>query len=1624
MSLTTAFWICLTGLGFLRLIVIPSVRSQLKRSPSQPGGGWLALWSFLQTYLLLATATLGVILAGVSWIESQGGTTLEELREAKAWVEQAQGFSAKVGGTWAIMSLLGIVVALGGLAYRRGRLKIQAALEAARSSELERIRRQAEAGTLAELPPTAEMQRVVSAMIDLDQELSSLPSNSELPFNARRQEVMGLLEQLQIYLVHLDVQRRMNIELRPEDVRLPKPQNWRERVGRFFMSEGLLWCLGKGGRFLYATAFVLLIASLIGFSVPRADAQLVQEHNRLDNLISSLEFLSNDFEPWLDKTEAFDEDEDGSVAQQIAQVQEELTDIQAELDNDEEDDDDEPDSHKLYRTRLTTLSKVVTQVETQLDSNRNTFQQLHDRIPDPRGPPTPEQRTTVRTAAAELKKTRVADAPDAAQKTELKQIQAKLDASSQPETLVEARRQVEVLERRLDDIADRQTEQTRRQRALAKRQLDSLEIQRERIDRAFSRLDAVEQTQLAPVDRVRPEVTQSRNRVESLIADREATYHDLKRTSQDLDHRLARIDEQRAELKRTREQLVAEYHHAEARADWTTTREGAGSARDLTEADRQVLRQFAQDYERAVTESDYLRDFRGQTGQADFEVRSTTARDTILSRAAARAPTQREHISVFENSALDPPVREVLDAYRQDGNAERGLRLESSRTFYRELETAARNNPKLVGELKAKLAAAQESGHFQRAAIRGNLRTALIEHFTGVSQGRETSSVLQSATPELRNAMQRGTETRMYRVLHTLTGDGSLQDAMELAKSDPAGRSGFTPTELEQTRIWVKDGSAKLQNIELNRPLTDHPPSLVAKSEPHVKIAKARELINQYSHSDHLNQALGERPPSVEQRLNTLNQITEPLAQYEDYFPNQLRGDLETERGRFVDEAFRRQNSALPDIPDIPTSFNPSNSATSQTKAARLASLQSSRARASFQRGRSFSRLRGFRRIGGVLIGRDPTGTNINVEVVDLEWTVDDSQVVLTLIDQQGQRWTSRPYHRPLVEMALAYAADGRPTTVTMVKNSTLQDWRIMLHPSLVDTPLGFEAIELDRFVDRFTGSTPWRSESETRVRKMFQLYAFARLNRLLVLKELGVYEGEEMAHIVMQFETELKAFKTDELETLIQDPDALKDGKEYPLTVKSEFFDPRLAEAIIQASRPGQTWEGFQGELTKAAKKEFGRVWSRHSWTTPSIEFPLRRESVTLEAAPKTSLPDSKFDEAIAWQAQHKSKAIALNARVEAYNRQGRLRLGSSSEKIQLERELAELKADEQKYSTVIREVLNRWISEVPEFEVWSGVRERNFHITAEQLLAQDVGESPDVLQFMLQIAFTSPPGFRNGVPVGYNSNEDDKTWAENYDDQNPWEFPVIADKIESEVRTQVAKATADDQRILAHMQEFTLLQRLFRAALDGQLGMAFPVGKLAELHEAAGGNSSPRHYRTLRWHSRPGTLEQQAYFALTLLTEQFKSTQEANPSEETANALAASKKFRDLLKGSLDIQDRYQSSRSDLIAAREEPEFDPTEWAEKWDADWKQYEMDRLAWEKNWQEAAQTFEEQSASTPPDAAILEQFIARVSHQISLRRSLGISRDDRQSVEENVGLRPLPESWLSMKSTPVPMSDN
>ena len=406
--------------------------------------------------------------------------------------------------------------------------------------------------------------------------------------------------------------------------------------------------------------------------------------------------------------------------------------------------------------------------------------------------------------------------------------------------------------------------------------------------------------------------------------------------------------------------------------------------------------------------------------------------------------------------------------------------------------------------------------------------------------------------------------------------------------------------------------------------------------------------------------------------------------------------------------------------------------------------------RASYARARSYLRLRGFSRIGGVILGRPPqSGTSLEVE--KLEWRVTDRDVVLWLIRSNGSRIEVGRYDPAIVHNALAYAADGRVTTVTMVTAEPLSDLRILLHPALVDTGLGCSAIRLDQFADeaikRNQSLRELRKTAIADVYRQHTAYERAWATRMLVLSNLQStrrhYDKVGDNLILRDRAIEIRNSK-DGL-----DPELPVTGFDF-LSTNPEFYDKRLVDALRRCGSSGSVTD-FDGCIRTAATADAYGSDSTASWAAPS-----------------------------------------------------------------------------------------------PQFVQWSGVREQPWAVDeAIAFMSSDQPLGP--FRFIVQIALTSPPWFISEAAWCAESNRA----LELFDDETPYELTSVGNALMDEIASR-ARQDAETAEVLSRMAEFTYLQRLFRAVLDGQLVLTgMDLGDLAGLASQTAG--SVNRVETLSWLPKP---------------------------------------------------------------------------------------------------------------------------------------------------------------------------
>ncbi len=741
-------------------------------------------------------------------------------------------------------------------------------------------------------------------------------------------------------------------------------------------------------------------------------------------------------------------------------------------------------------------------------------------------------------------------------------------------------------------------------------------------------------------------------------------------------------------------------------------------------------------------------------------VRSQLARSAILDAAQAVAPSSNSlsfDSAGVKANGLGDMERLGLSLVEQGQNAI-GPRTKIGKAFAARL----RAEKAMVGSnawqnLVGKLSAA-------RGSFSSPMDTAEIGRMlTGEIFGTAVDGVLPSTDNVLANSVRAAASkagTASCEELFAVKYQQFLVDICE-ASNLTDGLANFG----SRTGAPVaKDVQRAISNIASELPDFEHTIELLRNHPPSVSTppSSAANLKKSMSWVDGTRNLFPQGALSPEM-------FTDTLLSYDDLAPRRLGVEVGTNLG----QALAKYD---------PTWFGKGATNAGPT-GLKLTGKAAARSLSNFARGGNFRAMRGFWRVGGVVIGQEPEG-GTELDFVGLDWVeAGDSEISLILTPAAGEPITLGPYDKQTVHRALIYAADGRPLAVTMTTAPPLADLKIHVHSALIDTALGRSAVELDRFVDKFSPDGP-KTKRKNRMEQIgceLAFYELARTSRILSLfakAESGflkkLFAGSQgAANAVVAQAGQLGGLVTvedldlDVLRGILLD-EVTKSNPSSLLLLKPEYFDRALVDALIELLEADS--DITLDELTS-------RLCTRR-WPT---------------------LKNKRF------------------------------------------------RADDDFRRFVVSERGKRILADSPSTETWSGVREAAFELSADLSFLQWDGnlDEADPLEFMIQVAFVTPPSF---LPLGGPD-------PEAYIDPCPFEFTELEGGIWRSIVEGTEGRNADRQ-VLNHMIEFALLQRLFRTTLGGGFGDGFPMEKLAELTTTTGSPPSPEKV-TPRWHARPGFLE-----------------------------------------------------------------------------------------------------------------------------------------------------------------------
>jgi hypothetical protein len=540
----------------------------------------------------------------------------------------------------------------------------------------------------------------------------------------------------------------------------------------------------------------------------------------------------------------------------------------------------------------------------------------------------------------------------------------------------------------------------------------------------------------------------------------------------------------------------------------------------------------------------------------------------------AEAATIRAHITATEGAAKQIPVHGTGDAQDVLFAATRDTILDPKRPTPLE---------KRLTELLLKDTSARPSGIWQEfntkitAFSAAYHEPANISQFTETLLGQVLDPVVDTLQPEvtrtaakqfekivskgLKTALERSITTQFDRFLSDLAGQTSLERAVaSVARAAPRDTA-LTPRDISEMSVLQRDVDREATRVRemVAKPAFAEAALANEDAEEMRRLAKTVQetQLRLWRNGDR-------RAPSP---------TMEFLATYEDYFANSEATAAATLRAKL--------------LADSGQALKPGKFAEAAARA------------------RDFEKLTVFNRVGGVLIGRTVASDAGVLDGYSLrQEAAAADRVTLVLRDASGSEDRLGPYAPDIIYRALLFAADGRPLVVTIL-NTGLDDLqKVILHSALVDTAVGCEMIELDKFVFGYIRKDlrDAHSAEMRRVKGYDALYILAAMQgaRGLVNPQFQPEFDERISRHVMDRTAEA-------LQSALGDPLLFSDPKRSPLAASYRIYKQPVLDAMkmCAAKRPASL-DLFGACMADAARTTVFSKTEVEAWLTPPkpLEF------------------------------------------------------------------------------------------------------------------------------------------------------------------------------------------------------------------------------------------------------------------------------------------------------------------------------------------------------------------------------------------------------------------------------------
>lgn len=466
----------------------------------------------------------------------------------------------------------------------------------------------------------------------------------------------------------------------------------------------------------------------------------------------------------------------------------------------------------------------------------------------------------------------------------------------------------------------------------------------------------------------------------------------------------------------------------------------------------------------------------GNLAISESKLKTISVKDKIL----------KKHVEKY--SPVSNNNRNILRKAPIPDNVEKFIQSASPRKFEgyiaREFKTTLKSAPanlqqKIISKLDAFRASytTPASVNDFTKEILGEILDPALKQTDGLFSNEYLKEIKKSVTGDVKKAVVDSLDLKMHKFFTELAGDKSAETIVNEMRTAKYSANGITPNQ----RLSIRRFQANVDAIAKRE--------LKVLNNSQMRLVVEKHEVNIDKIQRKTNGMLSNI--SKKNGVEISNKALDFLSQYEDYFSSDISSRKETLRSKAL-----AKNKIYLSKSQIEKSFHLS------TNARKLAS----------------SNL-----VGGIVIGNSASKIESPIDIINIEWDITDaSNTVIKLTNSDGQTLSLGPYKGDVVYRALIYAIDSRPLAVTIL-NTSIGSQKIYLNPALIDSYIGCELIELDRFI--FSYLDPIQLELQKaeiqRFRAFHDLYVLTQMHGML-----GFVEKEHEGSLESEIEQTLTSKK------------------------------------------------------------------------------------------------------------------------------------------------------------------------------------------------------------------------------------------------------------------------------------------------------------------------------------------------------------------------------------------------------------------------------------------------------------------------------------------------------------------